>query len=385
MPSIGQELVALYSLGDTGSGTIADGSITLAKLAFDPATQAELDAVAAAKAVSLTTTAVKTAAYTAAVNELVPCNATSAGFTITLPTAPADKTRVIVKKTDLGTNAVTVACAGSDVLNRAGGPTTLVMPLPGQAATLQYATSGAIWYVTADDLPLAQIDTRYTAIAHATDTANPHSVTKAQVGLGSADNTADTAKPVSTAQQTALDLKAPLLGGIPGPSSNNLLAWTSDPLVAGVSGNAMASGITYLAAVYLPAQASVTKIFFQILTVGVTPVAGQNYTGIYDTSGVLKASVGIDSVVTTLGLATMTFGAVTLPAGMYWVAALFNAATGPQIMRASTTANPAINVNLTTANYRFASNGTARTALAAPITVSANSVTSPYPYWCAIA
>jgi hypothetical protein len=30
------------------------------------------------------------------------------------------------------------------------------------------------------------------------------------VGLGNVDNTADTAKPVSTAQQTALDLKAPL-------------------------------------------------------------------------------------------------------------------------------------------------------------------------------
>lgn len=33
---------------------------------------------------------------------------------------------------------------------------------------------------------------------------------KADVGLGNVDNTADTAKPVSTAQQTALDLKAPL-------------------------------------------------------------------------------------------------------------------------------------------------------------------------------
>lgn len=35
-------------------------------------------------------------------------------------------------------------------------------------------------------------------------------VTKAMVGLGSVDNTSDAAKPVSTAQQTALDLKAPL-------------------------------------------------------------------------------------------------------------------------------------------------------------------------------
>lgn len=46
--------------------------------------------------------------------------------------------------------------------------------------------------------------------AHAANTANPHAVTKAQVGLGAVDNTADSAKPVSSLQQTALDLKAPL-------------------------------------------------------------------------------------------------------------------------------------------------------------------------------
>lgn len=43
---------------------------------------------------------------------------------------------------------------------------------------------------------------------HTGDTANPHTVTKAQVGLGNADNTADADKPVSTAAQTALDAKA---------------------------------------------------------------------------------------------------------------------------------------------------------------------------------
>jgi hypothetical protein len=55
---------------------------------------------------------------------------------------------------------------------------------------------------------LGAVDVGATPAAHATDTANPHSVTKSQVGLGSVDNTADTAKPVSTAQQTALDLKS---------------------------------------------------------------------------------------------------------------------------------------------------------------------------------
>lgn len=40
---------------------------------------------------------------------------------------------------------------------------------------------------------------------HFQDRNNPHGVTKSQVGLGNVDNTADTEKPVSAAQQTALD------------------------------------------------------------------------------------------------------------------------------------------------------------------------------------
>lgn len=48
---------------------------------------------------------------------------------------------------------------------------------------------------------------------------SPLGIVKGDVGLGSVDNTADTAKPVSTAQQTALDLKAnlasPALTGTP--------------------------------------------------------------------------------------------------------------------------------------------------------------------------
>ena len=43
--------------------------------------------------------------------------------------------------------------------------------------------------------------------AHISNTLNPHSVTKTQVGLGSVDNTSDANKPISTATQTALNGK----------------------------------------------------------------------------------------------------------------------------------------------------------------------------------
>lgn len=41
--------------------------------------------------------------------------------------------------------------------------------------------------------------------SHKADYSNPHRVTKAQVGLGSVDNTSDMNKPVSTAQSSAID------------------------------------------------------------------------------------------------------------------------------------------------------------------------------------
>jgi hypothetical protein len=68
--------------------------------------------------------------------------------------------------------------------------------------------------VKSEDLPISTatqtaIDAADADIAaHIADVANPHEVTKAQVGLGNADNTSDVDKPISTATQTALDAKA---------------------------------------------------------------------------------------------------------------------------------------------------------------------------------
>lgn len=45
-------------------------------------------------------------------------------------------------------------------------------------------------------------------ISHIGNKSNPHAVTKAQVGLGSVENTSDANKPISIATQTALNLKA---------------------------------------------------------------------------------------------------------------------------------------------------------------------------------
>jgi phage-related tail fiber protein len=64
-----------------------------------------------------------------------------------------------------------------------------------------YRWDGSQWTKDIDD------DTKALLLAHEADHSNPHVVTKAQVGLGNADNTSDLDKPVSVAQQAALDAK----------------------------------------------------------------------------------------------------------------------------------------------------------------------------------
>ena len=57
--------------------------------------------------------------------------------------------------------------------------------------------------------------------AHLINYTNPHQVTKSQIGLSNVENTSDSNKPVSTAQQAALDLKVDKITG-KGLSTNDL-------------------------------------------------------------------------------------------------------------------------------------------------------------------
>ena len=66
-----------------------------------------------------------------------------------------------------------------------------------------YYTSDGLWDVLIGDLEKYAFKTDLED--HIRNKENPHGVTKSQVGLGNVDNTSDTNKPVSTAQQTAID------------------------------------------------------------------------------------------------------------------------------------------------------------------------------------
>lgn len=78
-----------------------------------------------------------------------------------------------------------------------------------------YRWSGSAYVEISPSLALGETsatayrgDRGKTAYDHSQATGNPHGTTKADVGLSNVDNTSDANKPVSTAQQTALDAKA---------------------------------------------------------------------------------------------------------------------------------------------------------------------------------
>jgi hypothetical protein len=83
---------------------------------------------------------------------------------------------------------------------------------------------------------------------HTGDTANPHSVTATQIGLGNVDNTADADKPISDATQTALDAKAATFttstGGNGSSDSGKVLVFASNGGISAASSSTSGTALT---------------------------------------------------------------------------------------------------------------------------------------------
>lgn len=124
----------------------------------DPAGTITFAAGGGTGAVALGATALKTSSYTAAANDLVPVDCSAGNVTITLPTAPSDKTVVAVKLVAIASPyTVTIARGGTtDVFNKAGGNSSVSLTLVNQMMVFRYASAAGIWYVE-DAISLASI------------------------------------------------------------------------------------------------------------------------------------------------------------------------------------------------------------------------------------
>ncbi|MGA5820797.1 beta strand repeat-containing protein [Kitasatospora sp. NPDC094028] len=174
--------------------------------------------------------------------------------------------------------------------------------------------------------------------------------------------------------------------GVYYPSDHGLAAWTYDPTGA-VNTTLTTSGTLYLARVPIRFATTLTKAYLSIATAAAGVTANQNFVGLYDSGGSLRASTAagsIDAGIASPGLLTATFSAsYSAPAGMYWIAFVNNATTPTTLGRSSSfLATP--NAGLAAAAYRFAVNGTGLTSLPATITPGNNSLSGMTTLWAAV-
>lgn len=121
----------------------------------------DLDTRVTAKQPGMSVTSTN-ANISASINQIVLVDTTSGSVTVTLPSGPADGSRICIKQVVRGSsNTVTVQASGLDTFNTSTGGTTSTITLLRQAATYQYYASSHLWITVSDDMPLDQLDARY--------------------------------------------------------------------------------------------------------------------------------------------------------------------------------------------------------------------------------
>jgi hypothetical protein len=152
---------------------------------------------------------------------------------------------------------------------------------------VEYVWNGSAWVVN------------YVSANNPTFTGTVSGITKSMVGLGSVDNTADTAKPVSTAQQTALNLKAniasPALTGT--PTAPTASAGTNTTQIATMASRPWNTAWGLVTLATLAAGTGYITPTTDLISVTFTAVAGRRYryfaTGLIVNDGVGPMSTHI--------------------------------------------------------------------------------------------
>ena len=225
------ETAALADLAVT-SGKIADSAVTAAKILDGAVGTSELadSAVTAAKILDGTVTGAKIAANAIAqshlgddsvgTNEIGGLAVTTGKIADTAVTTAkindaaitSDKIAALaVTEGKIADSAVTtVKIADSAITTGKIANGAIIDADVNASAEIAQSKIASLTTDLAAKLASATAASTYAPLASPTFTGTVSGITKSMVGLGSADDTADTAKPISTATQTALDLKAPL-------------------------------------------------------------------------------------------------------------------------------------------------------------------------------
>lgn len=177
-------------------------------------------------------------------------------------------------------------------------------------------------------------------------------------GTGAANFTAGNDARLLQAYQTG----APMQG---------FISWNYDSESA-VSSNSLTAGVIFMHKIWLPAT-TITNIGLTVITAGVGLTSGQNFAGIYNTSGTRQA-VTTDQTTNwnSTGFKTCALSSpfVNATAGYYYVAFVCNAATTVAAGASSNGTQTTFNANVSTNSLRHGSTLTGQTSLPSSITMS---------------
>lgn len=168
------------------------------------------------------------------------------------------------------------------------------------------------------------------------------------------------------------------------PLDHELLSWNI-PLGTLSGSSGPTSGTVVTVKVFLRQPATVTNVCIAIGAAGVTLTAGQNFAGLYDSSGILLGTTADQSAVwNSAGFKQMALTApVVAAAGAYYVGIVSNAATPPTLARGGIITSSVANANLTASDAAWATGPAGQTTLPASITLASRTLSS-LPTWAGL-
>lgn len=214
-------------------------------------------------------------------------------------------------------------------------------------------------------------------------------VTKPDLGSSGWGTTLNAALDDLQAQATAVAARATTLEsqGEFRASDHGWQVWNYD-VNTGAQTSLLTSGTVYMSRLNVRSSMTVSTLNYIVSTAGSTLTAGQNFVGLYDSSGTRVAvSADLAADWTASGYKTTAFTAsASLTTGAYFAAWLSVGTTPITVARASAMNSSALNAGLTAAAARYSTGGTgwtAQTSLPSPGTM-ANRTAGATSIWCAL-
>lgn len=164
------------------------------------------------------------------------------------------------------------------------------------------------------------------------------------------------------------------------PDDHGLISWTDPPTGLSGAGFGLTAGQVYLSKFKIVNRSTiVSNILFRLTVAQVGGTAGQNFVGLYNSSGtLLVSSADATTDFSTTGDKTIAVTPQTLAVGTYYAAWVANHATTAPSVAGGGGNSDLGNIGLSTATARFLNTAAGNTTLPASITLSAQTRNTAY-------